>query len=380
MILSPYTLVLTIFLARSTSIHFTFNPLHLVPTEGVLPLEATDSLDYIFLNPIHAIFKFYKYHSMNPDTNLEEIFYPPKPDNIIERSNQNKLGISLILYIVSFYWLSGKNIQSVLIFAVCLLVHELGHFIAMRVFNYQDTKIFFVPFLGALTVGTKEEVSQKQQLIILLAGPVPGIFMGFVLYYLGAYYANALLSKSGLVFMIVNLLNLLPIYPLDGGRIVDTLYFGKNKIISKAFVMVSIAVLTYISFKQEDYFLLILPAFILLQFIGQIDVDKIKARAEHQEIRTNIRYEELSDKEYWLLRDLIGVSSRPFFKIITPTVYEVAEQEAKVISFIQLILRKPITLDLSRTGRILFMAIWLVFLILPILFAINTLKVFNSYF
>ncbi len=180
--------------------------------------------------------------------------------------------------------------------------------------------------------------------------------------------------------MIVNFLNLLPIYPLDGGRIVDTLYFGKNKIISKAFVMVSIAVLTYISFKQEDYFLLILPAFILLQFIGQIDVDKIKARAEHQEIRTNIRYEELSDKEYWLLRDLIGVSSRPFFKIITPTVYEVAEQEAKVISFIQLILRKPITLDLSRTGRILFMAIWLVFLILPILFAINTLKVFNSYF
>lgn len=314
---------------------------------------------------------------MNPDNYPEEKFYPPKPNNRIETSQQGKLLLSLILFIISFYWFSGKSIQSVIIFALCLLIHELGHYIAMKAYNYQDTKIFFIPFLGAVTTGTKEEVSQKQQLIILLAGPVPGILIGFILYYIGEYEANALFSKSGLVFILVNLVNILPIYPLDGGRILDTLYLGKNKIISKAFMLISTALLTYIAFKQQDYFLLILPAFILLQFIGQMDVDKIKVRAESNEIRTNIRYEELTDKEYWLLRDEIGVSSRAFFKIITPTVYEIAEQEAKVISFMQSILKKPIISDLTRTGRLIFMLIWIAFLLLPILFAINFLKLFN---
>ncbi|MBK8145942.1 MAG: hypothetical protein IPK62_13635 [Bacteroidetes bacterium] len=108
-----------------------------------------------------------------------------------------------------------------------------------------------------------------------------------------------------------------------------------------------------------------------------MDVDKIKVRAESNAIRTNIRYEELTDKEYWLLRDEIGVSSRAFFKIITPTVYEIAEQEAKVISFMQSILKKPIISDLTRTGRLIFMLIWIAFLLLPILFAINFLKLFH---
>ena len=62
------------------------------------------------------------------------------------------------------------------------MIHELGHFFAMKYFHYKDLGIFFIPLLGAYVSGSKREVSQKQSAIILLAGPLPGIIIGIALY------------------------------------------------------------------------------------------------------------------------------------------------------------------------------------------------------
>jgi hypothetical protein len=62
--------------------------------------------------------------------------------------------------------------------------HEMGHFIAMKAFRYKDLGIFFIPLLGAYVSGSKREVSQKESAIILLAGPLPGIVLGAVFFYL----------------------------------------------------------------------------------------------------------------------------------------------------------------------------------------------------
>ena len=55
-----------------------------------------------------------------------------------------------------------------------ILVHELGHYVAMRAYGYRDVRIFFIPFLGAATAGTPMGISPVRRGIVSLAGPLPG--------------------------------------------------------------------------------------------------------------------------------------------------------------------------------------------------------------
>jgi Zn-dependent protease len=110
-------------------------------------------------------------------------------------------------------------------FAVLLLlqlfVHEYGHVHAMKKTGMRVRGMYFVPFLGALAVTDDAFTSRRQQAYVALNGPLWGGL--FTLLPLGAY----LLSGDGFWaavaawWAIINLFNLLPITPLDGGRLLS---------------------------------------------------------------------------------------------------------------------------------------------------------------
>jgi hypothetical protein len=106
-----------------------------------------------------------------------------------------------------------------------LLVHELGHFAAMRAFGYTDTKIFFVPFVGAATAGRKVGVPAWEEAIVLLMGPMPGLLAGTILLLAGA---EGLARELAVIAVFVNAANLLPVEPLDGGRLITRTLFGRH--------------------------------------------------------------------------------------------------------------------------------------------------------
>jgi len=112
---------------------------------------------------------------------------------------------------------------------VILLIHELGHYYAMKYFGYEDTSIFFIPLFGAAAKGEKEHLRPFEEYIILLAGPLPGILIGIGIFVATIYNpelrSEAWLQQFALFFLIINYFNLLPIYPLDGGKIVQSLLF-----------------------------------------------------------------------------------------------------------------------------------------------------------
>lgn len=108
-----------------------------------------------------------------------------------------------------------------LLILLVLFIHELGHWSGMKLFKYRDTSIFFVPLFGALTVGKNEEATPMQKLIVYLLGPVPGLLIGLVLMWPRLMAAHPAFYGAGMMFLIINYLNLLPITPLDGGRIVE---------------------------------------------------------------------------------------------------------------------------------------------------------------
>ena len=91
-----------------------------------------------------------------PKPELEE---PKRKPNVWLKS----LG-SLAFFLVIGYFFFRQNWTLVLILTAVVVFHELGHFTAMKIYNYQELGIFFIPLLGAYVSGKKQEVSQKQSM------------------------------------------------------------------------------------------------------------------------------------------------------------------------------------------------------------------------
>ncbi len=104
-----------------------------------------------------------------------------------------------------------------------LFFHELGHWFGMWLFGYRDRQMFFIPFLGAAVTGEKEDATPMQQLIVALLGPVPGLLLGMACFHWASGEEHSWLSQVAWVAISLNYINLLPINPLDGGRVVDIL-------------------------------------------------------------------------------------------------------------------------------------------------------------
>lgn len=105
-----------------------------------------------------------------------------------------------------------------------LLVHEGGHFVAMRWAGYQDPKVFILPLLGAAFSGQHGKPTIRQELVVLFAGPLPGLVLGLLtLLYVPAETLGDFGRSCALLAVILNAFNLLPIHPLDGGRVFEIL-------------------------------------------------------------------------------------------------------------------------------------------------------------
>jgi Zn-dependent protease len=109
-----------------------------------------------------------------------------------------------------------------------LVFHELGHFGAMKLFGYQDVTMFFLPLMGAAVSGRKVDASLAQKVWMLLAGPMPGLILGFGLL-VGQGIWPQVKALESLAWMLIglNLANLLPILPLDGGKIAHLVLFSR---------------------------------------------------------------------------------------------------------------------------------------------------------
>jgi len=99
-----------------------------------------------------------------------------------------------------------------------IYVHEMGHVIALRRYGFKATAPMFIPGLGALIRLQQQVVNPHEDAEIGLAGPIYGL--GAALASLGLWWATGqpIFAAIAGVGAWLNLLNLLPIGPLDGGR------------------------------------------------------------------------------------------------------------------------------------------------------------------
>ena len=174
-----------------------------------------------------------------------------------------------------FYAVTGQ-LYFFAIYSLCALIHELGHAYRAEKEGYRLKKVILMPF-GAVVTGDTSDMTLKEDIRISLAGPLLSLSLGFAVVslwwiYPPSYAFTDLLAEANLSIGVVNLL---PVLPLDGGRVllaVISLKAGRKKgrkickIIGYALsgVLLVLAVLTAVFYGNFSFL-----CFAVFVFVGQ---------------------------------------------------------------------------------------------------------------
>jgi Zn-dependent protease len=105
-----------------------------------------------------------------------------------------------------------------------IFVHEMGHVIELRRQGVPASAPLFIPFFGAF-VGMKQLPDNAwKEAQVALAGPILGSIGAAAVYGVAEYLDSDVLRGIAFVGFLINLFNLLPVVPLDGGRAVAALH------------------------------------------------------------------------------------------------------------------------------------------------------------
>ena len=128
---------------------------------------------------------------------------------------------SLFVSIVFYAWIFGWKFG--IVFALLILVHELGHYLTFRNFGIEAKLPFFIPGLGAFVATRGPAPSMTIEAVATLAGPFFGIGASAVCYGYAVSTNEPFWYAAAYVGFFLNALNLLPVPPLDGGNIAGTI-------------------------------------------------------------------------------------------------------------------------------------------------------------
>lgn len=134
------------------------------------------------------------------------------------------LSVALFMALGALVW----DARVALGILVVVLVHELGHFLAMRAFGYRNVHLLALPLVGGVAMGEDVAPGATRRAWMSLMGPLPGIVIGWALLLpavLGLWpeaVSDTALTLS-ILFLLVNYLNLLPVPPLDGAHVLQAL-------------------------------------------------------------------------------------------------------------------------------------------------------------
>lgn len=108
-------------------------------------------------------------------------------------------------------------------FVGMILVHELGHYFAARQRQVDVSLPAFIPFVGAWINLRQQPHDSETEAYIAYAGPFIGTLGAFAAFFYGRQTGTDLWLAVAYSGFIINLFNLIPVSPLDGGRITQVL-------------------------------------------------------------------------------------------------------------------------------------------------------------
>ncbi|MFQ6370758.1 site-2 protease family protein [Shewanella sp. YIC-542] len=134
--------------------------------------------------------------------------------------------------IAAYSWLF--SFQFALALLVCLMFHEYGHIRAMQYFGMKTKGIYLIPFMGGLALSDDKINTRWQDVVISLMGPFFGLLLSLLALLIYHLTDNPFFAALSGFNALLNLFNLLPVLPLDGGHALKSISFSQNRFMGLA--------------------------------------------------------------------------------------------------------------------------------------------------
>ncbi|MFT2110415.1 site-2 protease family protein [Marinomonas sp. 2405UD68-3] len=166
--------------------------------------------------------------------------------------------------LAAYSWLFSLEFAIALI--LCLVFHEYGHIRAMKYFGMKTKGIYLIPFIGGLALSESKINTRWQDVVIAIMGPFFGLMLSIVSLFI--YWVTDIEFFAGIATFnaLLNLFNLLPVLPLDGGHILKSVAFSINSV----FGLIICVCGALLGIAASSYFGFALLGFIL--FIGMFEI------------------------------------------------------------------------------------------------------------
>ncbi|MEI2318324.1 stage IV sporulation intramembrane metalloprotease SpoIVFB [Bacillus paramobilis] len=132
-----------------------------------------------------------------------------------------KISVHPLFWVIIVIGIFTARFKELLLLFCIVLIHELGHAFAAAYYNWRIKKIQLLPFGGVAELEEHGNKSLKEELVVVIAGPIQHIWMmavGYIVFeagWLGADLYYFFIWNN----IIILAFNLLPIWPLDGGKV-----------------------------------------------------------------------------------------------------------------------------------------------------------------
>ncbi len=219
----------------------------------------------------------------------------------MRRQAENKRGPWLLMLVVTgalFLGLGGAvwDFKFVLMLIPILLLHEAGHFVAMKFFGYRNVQMFFIPLFGAAVSGRRFNIAGWKEVVVSLAGPVPGIVLAGIMLVIAQFYPNDLLPMIAIQLAVINGINLLPILPLDGGWVAQTLLFSRHPWLSGGFKLLAALALIGTAIVDQSIVIGFLGASMLFAMPVSMKVERVSRELRKEGLHITTDSDTISDE------------------------------------------------------------------------------------
>ncbi len=178
---------------------------------------------------------------------------------------------TLLLILIGIYF---DSLEYLVIFYFLAFIHELGHFIVAKFFKADIESFSFHPLGFTLKVRNIQFLPAYKQLLIYIAGPLmffvnEGIIDLMRNINLLSIYKTSIAHSDNLSLL---LFNLIPFYPLDGGRIMEVflLKFFPSKRAFNIRIIISSIISIYLIILCLEQMQILLLIFIAIQVVSSI--------------------------------------------------------------------------------------------------------------
>jgi stage IV sporulation protein FB len=306
-------------------------------------------------------------------------WYEPKPvlEKVKVRSNWGMTLFSVLLFALSFLYIFSDELDFVFYLVLVLFLHEFGHYLMMKQFKYEDLRMLFIPLMGAFVQGSKKQYSQKESFLVIAAGPFPGVVFGITLLFLAQHYQQTWLLELSFLFLFLNVINLLPIDPLDGGQLFKLFVRAKRDLFLLIFALLSSLLMISVGYLIDSWILLafgFLMSFKVRSFQRNYQLRQV---LDSQGLDYELNYEDLTDQDYHQLKTVL-LEENPKLRTMQELHGEAAQEV--IASHVNSVLSVPIRRDASLAFRIVLVTLWLLLISLPVILMVGTFFDFTWYF